>query len=1011
MSIFSGEPGIPTELEEQDEALGFTAQTAYLSPYEALANYVPEFTLDSESSDDVRYLGVGTAKAVENVEIDSTGSSDECRSIVPPALPTNVTTIATKPNRSVRLYPNLEQPTADLVPTVKRGNKTKRGKSADSSTNQQLGLTASHYHSDDEASDRTCRASKKIQITKQAFIAKEKVTEAIKEEIRKIPLPEKGDDKAKVIHDARIQDLQTQLDNSNREKDILKDNLLRAEQEKLQLWTQQQTNSVNQANLALSDAHETTRKLWNELQLNEHQKLELQNNFTVFQHTLKHQFDLQWEAADAEARKERSQYEITLSERESFIDQIRTDNIRLETKLSLNSSALDDCSIEQKKLAQTTQELNLEISRLQTLSFTKDEEIIALKKTNLEQTATLGKGALQEDKWKIHCNKLETDKKALEEQLTKGVADCTDHAAIIAKKQDDLHQVNTELSRLYLRIDNLEGLLSTAKASQQYSSEQYGHKVKQIDELESKLYTEAELNKEYVRENSYLKGTIGSLRQSHSELENQRATDKSRIKVLKQYIRNQPEATASPLLAQHFSSAAGMSQPEGAPSGVPNLSSATGIIKEPKFVVPHPTEEQMKQFFTRENLERLNREALRGWDSDLQYHIPGAVNAINPITGEVIHTPRDEMDMDNISQQQEPHEIANIFADHFAQLSVKDEKLQISPFYGNSQDTSVKEWLQECLMYASIHKWKIENYKEIFGSRLRGDAISWHAHRMRNFPNESYADWCKELKLKFQTPMDTERSKMRFYELQQKPNQQVQHFIDKLERTFESIYKSPRNLAFRDPERVAHKEDTLLRVFMKGLLPAIKDVMLNSNMFDSYTWPKVSKAAVSAENMIIARRLANPASINKISFETQELFDTLLKKNEDLEKKLTSFFCSQGAEGSGPAANKANQNFQRGGRGNFRGKGRDHHFNNNSNRNPNYTGRKRERHNSENEAGGQVNTEVPTEVPTVQPANNQHPQPNNQQKTIPECFHCKKRGHLMKNCWGLHGRPQASSPQ
>lgn len=269
--------------------------------------------------------------------------------------------------------------------------------------------------------------------------------------------------------------------------------------------------------------------------------------------------------------------------------------------------------------------------------------------------------------------------------------------------------------------------------------------------------------------------------------------------------------------------------------------------------------------------------------------------------------------------ENEARGIATFLANQFTQLSIKDEKNSIPIFSGNTMETSVRDWLQECLTYATIYKWKAENYREIFGSRLRGEALNFHVQRMRYFPTESFASWSKELKRTFQTPMDIERLKLRFNELRQTPVQQVQHFIDKVARTYDSIYgraPTPRQ-GQAQTEQPTVRGDTLLKIFMNGVLPPIKDMMLNANLFDVYSWEAVTKAALKAERLTVARQLAVPATVNKISAENEELFNAIMKKNQDIENKMTAFFSTQGAGRANPAAYSHNAGGQQRGRGNF----------------------------------------------------------------------------------------------
>ncbi len=229
-------------------------------------------------------------------------------------------------------------------------------------------------------------------------------------------------------------------------------------------------------------------------------------------------------------------------------------------------------------------------------------------------------------------------------------------------------------------------------------------------------------------------------------------------------------------------------------------------------------------------------------------------------------------------------ELINQFSTFFNRLSIKEDLQYIPLFYGNTQENSVKEWLEECLMYAAIFHWKEEDYKCIFGSRLRADAQEFHANRMKRFAQEPYSDWRQHLLKHFGTSMDVEKSKYKFYNLKQKPNQQMQHFIDDLVKSYELIYGNTQESS--DQKGSSLREDLLLEVFFNGIRSEIKDIMLHGNFLLNYTWPMAIKAAIQAENSLIFRTLTAPTTINCISTELKDKLTAEFKKMEEMENTL-----------------------------------------------------------------------------------------------------------------------------
>lgn len=90
-------------------------------------------------------------------------------------------------------------------------------------------------------------------------------------------------------------------------------------------------------------------------------------------------------------------------------------------------------------------------------------------------------------------------------------------------------------------------------------------------------------------------------------------------------------------------------------------------------------------------------------------------------------------------------------------------------------------------MYAYLYSWKEEEYKYIFGLRLRAEERDFHAYRMKEFQIKPYSEWCKNCFKNFQTSMDLDKLKVRFSNLKQKENKPIQHFIEEIRKMYRSM--------------------------------------------------------------------------------------------------------------------------------------------------------------------------------------------------------------------------------
>lgn len=165
-----------------------------------------------------------------------------------------------------------------------------------------------------------------MEATKSAFITREKRVERIRQLIRETTLPKKGDKAATGEYDEKIKKLEEKLAGATKEINILRDALIQAEQEKAELWKQQQNTAIAAANAKISNAQAAAQSLWNKLQLSVFQKQQLKSNFISSQQAFAEQFAIQWTSADNTIKKERLDNEQNLKERDSLIQRLEDQN-------------------------------------------------------------------------------------------------------------------------------------------------------------------------------------------------------------------------------------------------------------------------------------------------------------------------------------------------------------------------------------------------------------------------------------------------------------------------------------------------------------------------------------------------------------------------------------------------------------------------------------------------------------------------------------------------------------
>lgn len=343
---------------------------------------------------------------------------------------------------------------------------------------------------------------------------------------------------------------------------------------------------------------------------------------------------------------------------------------------------------------------------------------------------------------------------------------------------------------------------------------------------------------------------------------------------------------------------------------------------------------------------------------------------------------------------------------HFRHIPM-DQSEKISLFYGSTPERSVEDWLDDCDLFAVIYNWPDGQKKYTYGSRLRGECLTWQAKRLRNHPLENYAAWREALIDEYHTSLDSQKTIIKFDTLKQLPHQLLKHYIKQLEETFDSIY---------GPNSDALRNERLLKVFMQGVQPKISEMLLNGTLLTDFTWPLVKEAALDIELKLMAasKGAAHTASLNAISADTVDKLSIHDQAIEEILKKLKDISPSQAAPpptADGTANNISHR--REGSHQNNRSQGR------NTFKNSNYRGRSdrndtRRRSDSDNRRPDYRNKKRrPSPRRSTDRSHQRESKDNTDQKKRfdGECYHCKKIGHMKRDCWKLHGKPtEAARP-
>lgn len=136
-----------------------------------------------------------------------------------------------------------------------------------------------------------------------------------------------------------------------------------------------------------------------------------------------------------------------------------------------------------------------------------------------------------------------------------------------------------------------------------------------------------------------------------------------------------------------------------------------------------------------------------------------------------------------------------------------------------------------------------DSTKKILAIRFKKASLRWHVDHLREQLGETYKEWKNTHKEHFKHPADQSKQNPTIFSVRQRSKPTIKTlYIDKIINVYNSIYKYFGN-ANEDSnhELTPLKDDILIQMFIDGLQPPIKMILLNNKYPSTLNWNNIVK--------------------------------------------------------------------------------------------------------------------------------------------------------------------------
>lgn len=258
---------------------------------------------------------------------------------------------------------------------------------------------------------------------------------------------------------------------------------------------------------------------------------------------------------------------------------------------------------------------------------------------------------------------------------------------------------------------------------------------------------------------------------------------------------------------------------------------------------------------------------------------------IDQLTAEIAQLQQQLESFNSASNPSDDSDMASTeFTKKLGELFSREDKKLISVYRGHAddgEDADILGWFKEAERVGNNNNWDNDQRLRFFSDRLKSEAMDWHIEYMNTVKNEgrspTYQEWKKEMIIRFRDESDIERLRSQLRELRQKPDSRVRTFVAKLNNLYDlangktvaipptvnsSTTEGKKVLELYESNKKLRDEDKK-KIFMKGLLPKIKDDIW-ARLPKNPTYDDVCEAAYTAESVVLNKELGEDRSINAV---------------------------------------------------------------------------------------------------------------------------------------------------